>query len=79
MSFFIVIDVFDIDRHLDTISGRLLQKILPAFEDYGLTIPQFYVTSILLPDEREDLNFKKIKEHRQKKKEQTPKVDAVIE
>ncbi len=56
------IDVFDIDRHLDTISGRLLQKILPAFEDYGLTIPQFYVTSILLPDEREDLNFKKIKE-----------------
>ena len=54
------IDLLEIDTHLDTISADLRQKILPGFEEYGLTIPQFYVTSVALPED--DPNFKRIKE-----------------
>ena len=50
------IDILEIDSRLDTISAKLREKILPGFEDYGLTIPQFYVTNIVLPEE--DPNFK---------------------
>lgn len=54
------IDLLEIDSRLDTISAKLREKILPGFEDYGLTIPQFYVTNIVLPEE--DPNFKRIRE-----------------
>ena len=43
-----------------SISADLRQKILPGFEEYGLTIPQFYVTHIVLPED--DPNFKRIRE-----------------
>ncbi len=55
-----VIDLLEIDSHLDVISEELKKRILPGFEDYGLTIPQFYVTSIVLPEE--DPNFKRIRD-----------------
>ena len=54
------IDLLEIDTHLDTISANLREKILPGFEEYGLTIPQFYVTAVSLPED--DPNFKRIKE-----------------
>ena len=54
------IDLFEIDSKLDIISSQLLEKILPGFEEYGLTIPQFYVTNIVLPED--DPNFKRIRE-----------------
>ena len=54
------IDILEIDSKLDIISDNLREKILPGFEEYGLTIPQFYLTSILLPED--DPNFKRIKE-----------------
>ena len=54
------IDLLEIDEHLDVISARLLDKLLPGFEEYGLTIPQFYVTHIVLPED--DPNFKRIRE-----------------
>ena len=54
------IDLLEIDEHLDLISARLRDKLLPGFEDYGLTIPQFYVTHIVLPED--DPNFKRIRE-----------------
>ena len=41
------IDLLVIDEKLDIISDNLKAKILPGFEEYGLTIPQFYVTSII--------------------------------
>ena len=53
------IDILELDTKLDLVSQRLREKILPGFEEYGLTIPQFYVTNILLPD---DENFKTIRE-----------------
>jgi hypothetical protein len=54
------IDLLEIDEKLDLISDDLRNKILSGFEEYGLTIPQFYVTSIVLPED--DPNFKRIRE-----------------
>ena len=54
------IDILEIDEKLDLLSARLREAILPGFEEYGLTIPQFYVTNVVLPEE--DLNFKRIRE-----------------
>ena len=36
------LDLLEIDEHLDEISTHLRDKLLPGFEEYGLTIPQFY-------------------------------------
>lgn len=54
------IDILEIDTNLGLISDKLREKILPGFEEYGLTIPQFYVTSVVLPEN--DPNFKRIRE-----------------
>lgn len=54
------IDLLEIDEKIDVISNSLREAILPGFEEYGLTIPQFYVTSIVLPED--DPNFKRIRE-----------------
>ena len=54
------IDILEIDQKLDLISASLHKAILPGFEDYGLTIPQFYVTNVVLPED--DPNFKRIRE-----------------
>ena len=54
------IDLLEIDEKLDLISESLVQKIRPGFEEYGLTIPQFYVTHVVLPED--DPNFKRIRE-----------------
>lgn len=54
------IDILEIDEKLDLISDNLREKILPGFEEYGLTIPQFYVTNVVLPEN--DPNFKRIRE-----------------
>lgn len=54
------IDLLEIDEKLDLISGVLADKIRPGFEEYGLTIPQFYVNNIVLPED--DPNFKRIRE-----------------
>ena len=54
------IDLLEVDEKLEMISEHLREKLLPGFEEYGLTIPQFYVTSIVLPEN--DPNFKRIRE-----------------
>ena len=54
------IDLLEIDEKLELISEHLREKLLPGFEEYGLTIPQFYVTSVVLPEN--DPNFKRIRE-----------------
>ena len=54
------IDLLEIDEKLDLISESLRTKISAGFEEYGLTIPQFYVTSVVLPED--DPNFKRIRE-----------------
>ena len=54
------IDILEIDSKLDIISTSLRDAILPGFDEYGLTIPQFYVTNVVLPED--DPNFKRIRE-----------------
>ena len=54
------IDIIEVDEQLDVLSSSLREKILPGFEEYGLTIPQFYVTNIVLPED--DANFRRLRE-----------------
>ncbi len=54
------IDIFEIDENLDKLSSALREKINTGFEEYGLTIPQFYITGITLPED--DSNFKRMRE-----------------
>lgn len=54
------INILEIDEHLEELSDVMRQSIIDGFEEYGLTIPQFYITNIALPEG--DPNFKKIKE-----------------
>lgn len=54
------IDILEIDENLALLSSTLHKNILPGFEEYGLTIPQFYITSVVLPEQ--DPNFKRLKE-----------------
>ncbi len=53
-------DIFEIDEHLAELSAVLHEKINPGFEEYGLSIPQFYLTTVVLPEE--DPNFKRLRE-----------------
>lgn len=54
------IDILEIDEHLEELSEGLRNNILAGFEEYGLTIPQFYITEILLPED--DPNFRRLRE-----------------
>lgn len=54
------INLLEIDEHLEELSEILRKKITPGLEEYGLTIPQFYVSTINLPES--DPNFKRLRE-----------------
>lgn len=53
------INILEIDERLELLSVALGRKISAGFEEYGLTVPQFYVTNVALPED--DPNFKKIR------------------
>lgn len=54
------INILEVDEHLGTLSEALEKPIRAGFEEYGLTIPEFYVTNVLLPEN--DPSFKRIRE-----------------
>lgn len=54
------INILEIDENLDTISQRLCDCINEMLIEYGLVMPEFYVTSILTPDD--DPNFIRLKQ-----------------
>lgn len=54
------INLLEIDERLEELSEVLRKSILGGFEEYGLTIPQFYITNVLLPEN--DPNFRRMKE-----------------
>ena len=54
------INILEIDESLETLSEVMRQSIVGGFEEYGLTIPQFYITNIALPEN--DPNFRRMKE-----------------
>ena len=54
------INLFEIDEHMAQLSETLRRSMVSGFEEYGLTIPQFYITNIALPEN--DPNFRRMKE-----------------
>ena len=54
------INILEIDEHLSQLSQILKSYIVGGFEEYGLTIPNFYLTTVVLPEE--DPNFKRLRE-----------------
>lgn len=54
------INILEVDEHLTELSATLKDAIEPGFEDYGLSIPQFYMTTVVLPDN--DPNFRKVRD-----------------
>lgn len=71
------IDILEIDERADEISAALLEKIQPGFEEYGLNIAQFYVTSFSLPEN--DPNFKRIRDlHTVTLQAQTYQAEATV-
>lgn len=54
------IDIVEVDEHLSELSECLRAKIVPGFEEYGLTVPQFFLMNIVLPES--DSNFKRLRD-----------------
>lgn len=45
------INILEIDENLEKLSEILRKNITPGFEEYGLTIPQFYINNVVLPED----------------------------
>lgn len=54
------INILEIDEHLEEISGSLRVNINESLEEYGLTMPEFYVETVVTPDD--DPNYRRIKQ-----------------
>ena len=54
------INILEIDEYIDTISDNLRVVINKTLDEYGLFMPEFFVTSILTPDD--DPNFRRLKQ-----------------
>ena len=54
------ISVLEIDEHLVELGETLREKISPRLEEYGLEMPEFYVSRVVTPDD--DPNFRKMRE-----------------
>ncbi|WP_278287065.1 SPFH domain-containing protein [Clostridium sp. AM58-1XD] len=53
------INVLELDSYLDVLAESLKNLINPALEEYGLVMPEFYITTIMTPDQ--DPNFQRLK------------------
>jgi hypothetical protein len=54
------INILEIDERLMELSGELRQRLNEYLEDYGLNMPEFFVSRVMTPDD--DPNFKRLKE-----------------
>lgn len=54
------INILEIDEHLDVISEYLRDRINEFLMEYGLVMPEFFVTTIMTPDD--DPNFRHLKQ-----------------
>lgn len=53
-------NVLELDEHVEAISLALRDAINPELAEYGLEMPEFYVTNIVTPDD--DPNFRRMKQ-----------------
>lgn len=44
------INIFEIDEHLDEMSAFLIKLLRPDFDDYGVALERFFITTIVKPD-----------------------------
>lgn len=54
------ISILEIDERLLELSEALRQKINPKLSEYGLEMPEFYISRVVTPDD--DPNFRRMKE-----------------
>ena len=54
------INILEIDEYIDILSEKLRLTINETLDDYGLHMPEFFVTSVLTPDD--DPNFRRLKQ-----------------
>lgn len=54
------IHILEIDEHLGELSEKLRSEINPVLDEYGMYMPEFFITTIQTPDE--DRNFLRMKE-----------------
>ena len=54
------INILEVDEHLDEISSTLCDVINENLVEYGLLMPEFFVTNIVTPDD--DPNFRRLKQ-----------------
>ncbi len=54
------INILEIDEYIDVVSDKLRVAINEVLGEYGLVMPEFFVTSIMTPDD--DPNFRRLKQ-----------------
>ena len=54
------INIFEIDEYLTTFSSEIKNLLISDFSDYGVSLEQFFVTTIVKPDG--DKQYEKFKE-----------------
>lgn len=54
------INILEIDEHLEELSEVLRIEINKVLEEYGMIIPEFFITNIVTPDD--DPNYRRLKE-----------------
>lgn len=54
------INILEVDEYIDVVSTKLRISINEILAEYGLTMPEFFVTSIMTPDD--DPNFRRLKQ-----------------
>ena len=55
------INILEIDEHLEDLSAALRETVSEGFEEYGLWVPQLYVSAVSLPED--DENFKNLRKY----------------
>lgn len=54
------LNILEVDEHLLALSADVGAYVSAGFEEYGLTVPEFYITTIVLPED--DPNFRRLRE-----------------
>ncbi len=54
------INILEIDAYLDVMSAKMQSIINETLDEYGLVMPEFYITTVVTPDD--DPNFKRLKQ-----------------
>lgn len=53
------LSIFEIDEHLNNLSEDLKERLTPDFATYGIAMEQFFVTTVLRPED--DANYQRFK------------------